>query len=241
MNDIFYQVSQGNINNIQLILERNGEDFIDSTKVRSGESCLHVAVASRQEEAVNFLFQKNQNWRLTNKLSGATVLHVAASNGFCDMIRLLMKHFSEKGCSEEELVALINGCDNNGLTPVHYAAINSHTTTLKTLIYEYKASGSVGSTSGDTPLHVACLWGQIDSVKMLLEGGIGGLKLDKTIDQNGGNKAGDTPLHKSVINSHGPIAEYLIYKGANMLKVNGSGLSPLDLANTDTIKLMNHR
>ena len=70
---------------------------------------------------------------------------------------------------------------------------------------------------------------------------MGSLKLDPKIDPNDENKAGDTPLHKAVINRHGEVAEYLIRKGSNMLKVNGNALSPLDLADTDTIKLMNHR
>jgi uncharacterized protein len=62
------------------------------------------------------------------------------------------------------------------------------------------------ASDGDTPLHIAALWGDRHATRMLLEAGA---------DVNAKGDMSCTPLHFAVSNNHVQVAEVLLEHGAD--------------------------
>ena len=82
---------------------------------------------------------------------------------------------------------------------------------------------------GDTPLHVAALWGDRHAVRMLLDAGA---------DVNAKGDMGCTPLYFAVMNHHVDVAETLLAHGANPDAASELGFTPRRLAEKNTNKQM---
>lgn len=61
-------------------------------------------------------------------------------------------------------------------------------------------------TLGDTPLHIVTIWGEIDSVKALVDAGA-------EIDAIG--EYGMTPLYEAISRDNAEIVDFLLSRGAN--------------------------
>jgi ankyrin repeat protein len=77
------------------------------------------------------------------------------------------------------------------------------------------------SSDGDTPLHIAALWGDRHAARILLEAGA-------DIDAKG--DMGCTPLYFSVMGSYVQVAELLLQRGADPDVESELGFSPRSLA-----------
>lgn len=77
-------------------------------------------------------------------------------------------------------------------------------------------------TLGDTPLHVAAIWGDV---------GVGRLLLDAGADPNVQGEYGNTPLHEAVEQQQYEFVKLLLARGASKRVQNDDGLTPGDLAN----------
>ncbi|MHB9146957.1 MAG: ankyrin repeat domain-containing protein [Candidatus Amoebophilus sp.] len=75
--------------------------------------------------------------------------------------------------------------------------------------------------SGDSPLHIAVLMGDIEEVKSLLEHGA---------DVHAQNKNGSTPLHVAAWFNKLEVAKFLLEQGADIHVTNAYGQTPLHLA-----------
>ncbi|XP_012283325.1 ankyrin repeat domain-containing protein 54 [Orussus abietinus] len=85
-------------------------------------------------------------------------------------------------------------------------------------------------TQGRSPLHLACLRGHADMVRILLEHGANPLKRDCF---------GDTPLHIAVITNKIPIVTLLLMAGTDVLSEDYHGYNPLQLAEAKLKMLQN--
>jgi ankyrin repeat protein len=74
---------------------------------------------------------------------------------------------------------------------------------------------------GNTPLHIAVIWGDIDSVSVLINAGA---------DLNMRGEHGYTALHDAVEQGHYDIARLLIQRGCALDIANDDGLTPSQLA-----------
>ena len=92
----------------------------------------------------------------TNSL-GQTVVHIAAHNGFDDVLRLL--HDSQADMDKP---------DGDGNTPLHLAAINGHLDALSVLIEVSKKPWIISNEEGNTPLHSAVIHGHLEVLTFLL-------------------------------------------------------------------------
>lgn len=77
-------------------------------------------------------------------------------------------------------------------------------------------------TLGDTPLHIAAIWGDVK---------VGELLLDAGADPSVPGEYGNTPLHEAVRQNNYEFAKLLLARGASKGVPNDDSLTPADLAN----------
>jgi ankyrin repeat protein len=74
---------------------------------------------------------------------------------------------------------------------------------------------------GDTPLHVAVIWGDINAIRILIDFGA---------DINCQGEHGYTPLHEAVEQGRVDVIEFLLNNGASDVIKSNNGLTPRELA-----------
>ncbi|XP_059970985.1 E3 ubiquitin-protein ligase HACE1 isoform X2 [Mesoplodon densirostris] len=134
-----------------------------------------------------------------------SLLHIAAKQKKC-MSKLL------------EYNADVNICNNEGLTAIHWLAVNGRTELLHDLV-QHVSDVDVEDAMGQTALHVACQNGHKTTVQCLLDSGA---------DINRPNVSGATPLYFACSHGQRDTAQILLLRGAKYLP-DKNGVSPLDL------------
>ncbi|MCA7010841.1 ankyrin repeat domain-containing protein [Wolbachia endosymbiont of Tribolium confusum] len=141
---------------------------------RDGWTPLHFAAENSHVDIVKLLIEKGANvnaagrdiwilhrWTLYGGvLYGWTPLHLATKDGCVEIVNTLLK---AKGIN-------VNAADQDGKTPLHFAAENSHVDIVKLLI-EKGADVNAAGQDGRTPLHFAAENSHVDVVKLLIEKG----------------------------------------------------------------------
>ncbi|XP_039973738.1 E3 ubiquitin-protein ligase HACE1 isoform X2 [Xiphias gladius] len=134
-----------------------------------------------------------------------SLLHIAAKQKKC-MGKLL------------EYNADVNICNNEGLTAIHWLAVNGRTELLHDLV-QHVSNVDVEDAMGQTALHVACQNGHKTTVLCLLDSGA---------DINRPNVSGATPLYFACSHGQRDTAQILLSRGAKYV-ADKNGITPLDL------------
>uniref|UniRef100_A0A8C2EB59 E3 ubiquitin-protein ligase HACE1 n=1 Tax=Cyprinus carpio TaxID=7962 RepID=A0A8C2EB59_CYPCA len=171
---------------------------------RVKRSLLHIAANCGSVECLVLLLKRGANPNYQD-ISGCTPLHLAARNG-CIFVELL------------EYNADVNICNNEGLTAIHWLAVNGRTELLHDLV-QHVSNVDVEDAMGQTALHVACQNGHKTTVQCLLDSGA---------DINRPNVSGATPLYFACSHGQRDTAQILLLRGAKYLP-DKNGVSPLDL------------
>ena len=194
--------------NLFTSLESGGLDIFSLND--SGESLLHAVSRFGRIDLAEYLISRGLDVNMKS-LSGKTALH-SASEGSIKFMN-------------------IAGYQTSNTVPVYYASPE-----IPALLITAGAFVNEKDNNGVTALHTASLYGHIDIVKLLVSAGA---------DVNAVNSGGFTPLHYSaagididIQNSDYPsyhsvnpsVAEYLIQKGADVLRKTNKGLSPVQVA-----------
>lgn len=112
--------------------------------------------------------------------------------------------------------------NKDGWTPLHFAAIRSNLAAVKILL-QRGARVYEESTSQETPLALALVWGKKEFYKILLE---------EIIRLNTTDRHGDTPLHQCIKFNEIELAGKCILNGSDFQVRNVAGQSALSLAIT---------
>ena len=121
------------------------------------------------------------------------------------------------------LLSHINVPDRSGQTPIFKFA-RGDIKACRALI-NAGADINIRDNAGWTPLHEACLEGQLDIVKLMIRYGA---------DVNASARNYDTPLHDASENEHVEVVEYLLANGAILNAKNEKGNAPIDVVRDDS-------
>ena len=119
-------------------------------------------------------------------------------------------------------------CDTNckdfdGLTPLHYAAINNHLEVVRYFINEQHCDPMPRDNNGDTPLHYAARNNHLEVVRYFIN--------EQHCDPMTRDNNGDTLLHYACNYNRAHIVEYLLSTGkVDPLARNKNGRTPVDFA-----------
>lgn len=139
-----------------------------------------------------------------------SLLHVAASFGAVNIVRVLIHHGID-----------VDIQDAAGVTPTHLAARNGHKRCLRQLIEEYHADTRKVDSDGFTAVHWLAANGRTELLCYMLD-------LGHLVDWE--DKQGQSALHVAAQSGHAPAVTSLIERGATVNKVDSLGKTPLFLA-----------
>ena len=112
--------------------------------------------------------------------------------------------------------------DRGGRTALHYAALENDLQKVNVLL-DAGADPDAADRQGFTPLHFAAQQWSVEAAQILL---------DRGADVDPSDTYGNSPLWTAVFNSNGrgALIELLRSRGANPLRANKAGRTPLGLA-----------
>lgn len=141
-----------------------------------------------------------------------TPLHVAASLGSVEIIKLLLHHGAEVRVQ----------CGPDKLTALHLAAEDGNVETAR-LLLDAGAQLTARNQKLQTPLHLAALSQCAETLELLLRRGA---------DPNSRDKDGRTPLHSAIVkvSRSCECVRILINAGANVNLPDNFGYTPMHLA-----------
>ncbi len=151
---------------------------------------------------------------------GAIALLLSAGNARADLFEAV-----NNGSDREVRECLdkgenINTTDEDGETPLHWAAAAGHAG-ITALLIERGADVNAVDEDGETPLYLAAYWGKTAAATVLLVHGA---------DINKPDEDGETPLHWAVNQGHAGVVSLLIKHKAAIDAVNEDGETPLHWA-----------
>ena len=124
--------------------------------------------------------------------------------------------------------ANVNGKDDQGGSPSHFAVGGGHKEVVELLI---SAGADVNTKDEDglNLLHIAAMEGHKDIIELII---------DKGANVNGKNVNRTSPLHYAAVYDQKEIAELLLVKGADVNAKDVDGETPLDQAESEIANLL---
>lgn len=194
-----------------------------------GRTPLYYACKSQQPAAVRALFQDAMGRKIDVSLAdkddnhangdlGMTPLHLAASGGRFDIVRLILEYHcpasvsmdgpTEASLSDTRIRSLVSQTNKFGLTAMHLAARDGRTGVVDQLLKTEAqcdfAASLVPDNDGHLPIHLASKMGHGEVVSLLLES----TDLEKQL--SGGTYDEDAlPIHLAVSHGHVEVVRVL--------------------------------
>ncbi len=149
---------------------------------------------------------------------GESVLHTAAGDGQEEMVEYLLP-----------LVGKVDVADDDGCTPLHWAA-RRHQVSVARMLLNHGASPKKLDKTKRTPLH-ACI-GPSESAPQehRSDCDVAELLLECKANVNAKDAENQTPLHIAAEHGHVEMAAVLLEAGAKVDAINKNGETPLHLA-----------
>ncbi|TXJ39971.1 ankyrin repeat domain-containing protein [Brachyspira pilosicoli] len=192
---------------IKLPYEASADDWY-----LGGATPLLVASYTGNADIVNALIEAGSDIRAKDDIDGATTIHIASANGNNEVINILLNKDN----------TLINEADSMKDTPLHWASIKNQTDTISLLLAN-GADTKLTNSDGNTVLHYAAMYGDVNTVNALLEADSSLASVE--------NNEGITPIYYAIILSDNDILSSLITNGQiDINKKDSLGYTPLHYA-----------
>eukprot|EP00644_Phytophthora_capsici_P011409 jgi/Phyca11/118859/e_gw1.37.78.1 len=199
---------------------RRRSKWKDKARVDRGSQLLHLAKTGDCAALRAFLdepteqseHERTEFLQLTQDHNGSTALHLAASEGHCEIVALLL----QLGAGE---VHLAGGRRNYARTPLHEAAINGHleVSLARYLVLEAGANVDEKNEMGVTAVYTACQDGFLEMVKFLV--------LEAHADVNLCNRTNHAPIHEAVAGGFTDVVDFMLRNGADKYVVDKMGVT----------------
>ncbi len=188
---------------IDILLQRGADINVEND---DGFTLINVANSAK---AVQYLLERGADPSCSDE-GGNTILHRAAMNGDCVMIKVLLAHRKTN----------INVMNENGNTPLNFTC----SAEVGKLLLLHMANPTLADENGNTPLHHAAEIEDIELMKVLLA--------DRRVDVNARNDNGQTPLHIGLSGVMNPVemAQLLMRYDADASISDADGVSAFQLA-----------
>ncbi|XP_062501820.1 ankyrin repeat domain-containing protein 27-like [Corticium candelabrum] len=152
---------------------------------------------------------------------GCTSLHVAAQEGYTEVMTLLI-----------ERQAQVNAADFHGSTPLHVACLRGNQKAAILLI-DRSASVNVITNDGNLPLHLCCMNGHEECAKVFF------FHAKQSVDVSLPNEHGDTALHNAAKWGYVGIVQLLLDNGASPQALNRRKETPFQCSHSpDVLQLL---
>ncbi len=146
-------------------------------KCKRGNTPLHVAAGARSHRVARLLLERGAPVKVKNSAE-ETPVFLAASNGDCEMLELLLSKNSK---------AVRDVQDRHGKTPLYSAVENRHFDAAMLLLDNRADPNLRERHSGETAMHLSAALGDRDLVKRMMEAGG---------DVNARDRGGCSPVHR---------------------------------------------
>ena len=217
---LHYAAEVGSIEAVQLLINEyaslrgSGEvgGFMNA-KSLNGETALMLAASQGNEEVAELLITNGADIDDSSS-NGQTALDRAAEGGYQRIVENLIRHNAD--LQKSNLYSKIR-LRNKRIAQQEAEAASSQ---LKPQI----AEKVLGSASNWTPLMVAAINGDVDTIKLLLE---------ESVDIEASSNNGETALMLGASRGHHDVVRILLSSGANIDATNAKGWTTLMLAVRD--------
>ena len=185
---LHYACKEGNVAAVRVLISQHKADMnaLDSQNFTPLDS----AARSGQTDVVKCFIDKF-NYSLIGS-QGITILQIACFAGHVDLAETLIAHYNLDPKS----------VDDNGNSPLHFAATICDQEMLSLLITKYECPVDCRNCTNETPLHWACQKGNTGAVRIL----VSKYNADLTAHCMGNS----TPLNEAALNGHTDVVKCLI-------------------------------
>ncbi|XP_066253302.1 serine/threonine-protein phosphatase 6 regulatory ankyrin repeat subunit B isoform X3 [Euwallacea similis] len=218
----------GHANIIELLADKFKASIFERTK--DGSTLMHIASLNGHADCAMMLFKKGVYLHMPNK-DGARSIHTAARYGHVGIINTLLQkgekvdvttndnytalHIAVESCKPLVVETLLGyGADvhvRGGKmkeTALHIAARVKDGEKCALMLLKSGAGPNIATHDGNTPVHVAAKYGNLQTMLLLLEDG--GDPQYKNKISSAFHKKGETPLHLASRNCRPDVVTHLI-------------------------------
>ncbi|XP_071085923.1 serine/threonine-protein phosphatase 6 regulatory ankyrin repeat subunit B-like [Haliotis cracherodii] len=246
---VMLAAEEGHRQVFNLLVSRNCNLHLDDS---CGNNIIHVACLGGRVEMVNYLLAYNTLGIKSRGRDGRTSIMSAAEKGHLDVFKLLMSKGCDVMLNDDHGDSILHiACSGGSMDMVAYILslgqfdINSRGRWGRTLVMVAAEKGnrpvldflvneggdlSLMDDENDNILHVACIGGNVEMVKHLLQMNISNI--------NSKGKYGRTPVMLAAEFGHKELFYFLVCKGSDLLLVDDNRDTILHIACGGNVKMV---
>ena len=237
----------GKRNIVEFLLKRGGE--MDPVKA------IFEASQDNDIRRIKAVLKGNPELLTVADSTGKMPLHIAAKNGYLEIVKLIIKEGVDVNLTERDPNPIVR--KYFGRTPLEYAVTEGHSDVVIALVGA-GANVDIRHTTGKTPLHMAAINADLKLMELLIAKGadinsrdVDGktalhlmifdgqekealMLINRKANLDAQDETGATPLHLAIQEDRHELAKTLLHKGASVRKYDKMGCTPLFMVTEET-------